>query len=172
MVTPMLNTKKECDLIYPFGKLRMLLFEMIPFFHPPVHHVSHLLICAPAPMTGFLYPHSTTFLFIFEFFCTTCTFHNTTDKKRQQMNVLHLLSPLLCTIPPAVSAFHIFSSHKCNTESMESRPKSMPPDLQGKHRKSSSFLPPKVRSALLPPVQTHHQASEQDRSPIPCSAFR
>ena len=26
------------------------------------------------------------------------------------MNVLHLLSPLLCTIPPAVSAFHIFSN--------------------------------------------------------------
>ena len=96
--------KKKCNLIYPFGKLRMLLFEMIPFFHPPVHHVSHLLICAPAPMTGFLYPHSTTFLFIFEFFCTTCTFHNTTDKKETTDE---------CSPPVVSSLMHYTSSCFC-----------------------------------------------------------
>ena len=79
MVTPMLNTKK-CNLIYPFGKLRMLLFEMIPFsihqssrFSPP-----YMRTC---PMTGFLYPHSTTFLFIFEFFAQLAHFTTQLTKR-------------------------------------------------------------------------------------------
>ena len=118
-------------------------FRNDSIFHPPVHHVSHLLICAPAPMTGFLYPHSTTFLFIFEFFCTTCTFHNTTDKKETTDECSPPVVSSLMHYPSSCFCFSYFSSHKCNTESMESMPKSMPPDLQGKHRKSSSFLPPK-----------------------------